>query len=92
VLSGFGGMLSLRLAGGVDAAEALLDALRIPYVAPSLGGVESLITRPALTSHAGMSRENRERIGITDDLIRVSTGIEDPADLIADFDQALHKV
>jgi cystathionine beta-lyase/cystathionine gamma-synthase len=92
LLSGFGGMLSLRLASGVVAAEALLESLRIPYVAPSLGGVESLITRPALTSHASVSPEDRERMGITDDLIRVSTGIEDSADLIADFDQALHKV
>lgn len=92
LLSGFGGMLSLRLSGGVDAADALFDALRIPYLAPSLGGVETLITRPALTSHAGMSREDRERIGITDDLIRLSVGIEDPTDLVTDFEQALTKV
>ncbi|HEV8561788.1 MAG TPA: aminotransferase class I/II-fold pyridoxal phosphate-dependent enzyme [Actinophytocola sp.] len=92
LLSGFGGMLSLRPAGGLDAAEALIEALRIPYVAPSLGGVESLITRPAATSHAGMSAEDRERIGVTDELIRISTGIEDVADLIADFEQALQKV
>ncbi|HEV2784734.1 MAG TPA: aminotransferase class I/II-fold pyridoxal phosphate-dependent enzyme [Actinophytocola sp.] len=92
LLSGFGGMLSLRMAGGLDAAKALLDALRIPAVAPSLGGVESLVTRPAITSHAGMSPADRERIGITDDLIRVSTGIEDAADLVEDFGQALDKV
>jgi cystathionine gamma-synthase/cystathionine gamma-lyase/cystathionine beta-lyase len=92
LLSGFGGMLSLRPAGGLDAAEALIEALRIPSVAPSLGGVESLITRPAATSHAGMSAEDRERIGVTDELIRISTGIEDVADLIADFEQALQKV
>lgn len=92
LLSGFGGMLSFRLAGGVDAADALLETLRIPYVAPSLGGIESLITRPSLTSHAGVSPADRARIGITDDLIRLSIGIEDPADLIADFEQALHKV
>jgi cystathionine beta-lyase/cystathionine gamma-synthase len=85
-------MLSLRLAGGLDAAETLLDALRIPYVAPSLGGVETLAIRPAVTSHAGMSAEDRERIGITDDLIRVSTGIEDAEDLVEDFKQALEKV
>jgi cystathionine gamma-synthase/cystathionine gamma-lyase/cystathionine beta-lyase len=92
LLSGFGGMLSLRPAGGLDAAEALIEALRLPYVAPSLGGVESLVTRPAATSHAGMSAADRERIGITDELIRFSTGIEDVADLIADFEQALQKV
>jgi cystathionine beta-lyase/cystathionine gamma-synthase len=92
LLSGFGGMLSLRLAGGLDAAEALLDAVQLPFVAPSLGGVESLATRPAATSHAGMSPEDRERAGITDDLIRVSLGIEDARDLVEDFVQALDKV
>jgi cystathionine beta-lyase/cystathionine gamma-synthase len=92
LLRGFGGMLSMRLAGGLGAAEALLDALRIPYIAPSLGGVETLATRPAATSHAGMSAEDRARIGITDDLIRLSIGIEDTADLVEDFEQALHKV
>jgi cystathionine gamma-synthase/cystathionine gamma-lyase/cystathionine beta-lyase len=92
LLSGFGGMLSLRLRGGESAAEALLDAVRLPSVAPSLGGVETLITRPAATSHAGMSPEDRERLGITSDLIRVSCGIEGTQDLIADFDQALTKI
>jgi cystathionine gamma-synthase/cystathionine gamma-lyase/cystathionine beta-lyase len=92
LLTGFGGMLSLRMAGGEAAAEALLDAVRLPAVAPSLGGVETLITRPALTSHAGMSRADRLAIGITDDLIRVSCGIESDDDLLADFAQALEKV
>jgi cystathionine gamma-synthase/cystathionine gamma-lyase/cystathionine beta-lyase len=92
LLSGFGGMLSLRLRGGEAAAEVLLDALRLPYAAPSLGGVESLITRPAATSQAGMRPEDRERLGITDDLVRVSCGIEGQQDLIADFDQALAKI
>jgi cystathionine beta-lyase/cystathionine gamma-synthase len=91
LLSGFGGMLSLRLRGGEAAAQALLDAVQLPYVAPSLGGVETLITRPATTSHAGMSPEDRERLGITADLIRVSCGIEGTQDLIADFDHALAK-
>lgn len=89
---GFGGMLSLRLAGGVDAAETLLKALRIPYVAPSLGGVESLVTRPVTTSHAGMSPAARAAAGITDDLIRFSCGIEDAADLVDDFAQALDQL
>jgi cystathionine gamma-synthase/cystathionine gamma-lyase/cystathionine beta-lyase len=92
LLSGYGGMLSLRLHGGDPAAIALLDAVRLPYVAPSLGGVESLITRPATTSHADMSPADRDRLGITSDLIRISVGIEDPNDLIADFTQALDKV
>jgi cystathionine gamma-synthase/cystathionine gamma-lyase/cystathionine beta-lyase len=91
LLSGFGGMLSLRLRGGEQAAQALLDAVTLAYSAPSLGGVESLITRPAITSHAGMSREDRDRLGITADLTRVSSGIEGTQDLIDDFAQALDK-
>ena len=89
LLSGFGGMLSVRLHGGAAAAQRLLDALTIPTVAPSLGGVESLVTLPAQTSHAGMSAEERERVGVTDDLVRISCGIEGTEDLIADFAQAL---
>lgn len=92
LLNGFGGMLSFRLAGGVQAAEVLLSALTLPAVAPSLGGVDTLITRPAVTSHAGMSPEDRATVGITDDLIRLSVGIEDAGDLVADFAQALDKV
>src|SRR5437867_7679186 len=84
LLSGFGGMLSFRLKGGLEAAERLLASLKIPSVAPSLGGVESLITRPAISSHAGMSRQDRERIGVTDDLIRLSCGIESAEDLVDD--------
>jgi cystathionine beta-lyase/cystathionine gamma-synthase len=92
LLSGFGGMLSLRLHGGEQAAQALLDAMTLAYVAPSLGGVETLITRPVATSHAGMSLQDRERLGITADLIRISLGIEGTQDLIGDFAQALDKV
>ncbi|MFC4858733.1 trans-sulfuration enzyme family protein [Actinophytocola glycyrrhizae] len=92
LLSGYGGMLSFRLAGGVRAAETFLAALTVPAVAPSLGGVETLITRPAVTSHAGMSQEDRENAGITDDLIRLSVGIEDAEDLLTDFAEALDKV
>jgi cystathionine beta-lyase/cystathionine gamma-synthase len=89
LFSGFGGVLSFRLRGGADAAERLLVALRIPSVAPSLGSVETLITVPAATSHAGMSAEDRGRIGVTEDLVRVSCGIEDADDLTADFGRAL---
>ncbi|HEY0454059.1 PLP-dependent aspartate aminotransferase family protein [Actinophytocola sp.] len=92
LLSGFGGMLSFRLAGGVGAADALLEALRLPAVAPSLGGIESLVTRPSLTSHAGMSPEDRAKAGVADDLIRFSCGIEHPDDLLEDVAQALDKV
>jgi cystathionine gamma-synthase/cystathionine gamma-lyase/cystathionine beta-lyase len=92
LLSGFGGMLSLRLRGGDQAAQTLLDAVTLAYSAPSLGGVESLITRPATTSHAGMSRQDRDRLGITSDLVRISSGIEGTEDLVSDFAQALDKV
>jgi cystathionine beta-lyase/cystathionine gamma-synthase len=91
LLSGFGGMLSLRLHGGEQAAQTLMDTLTLAYAAVSLGGVETLITRPAATSHAGMSREDRDRLGITADLIRISSGIEGTQDLIGDFAQALDK-
>jgi cystathionine beta-lyase/cystathionine gamma-synthase len=92
LLSGFGGMLSLRLRGGAAAAETLLGAVRLAYPAVSLGGVETLITQPAITTHAGMAVEDRERLGITEDLIRISCGIEGQQDLIADFSQALDKI
>jgi cystathionine beta-lyase/cystathionine gamma-synthase len=91
LFSGFGGVLSFRPRGGAAAAERLLAALRIPSVAPSLGSVETLITIPAQTSHAGMSHEDRERVGVTDDLVRVSCGIEDAQDLIDDFGRALEE-
>jgi cystathionine beta-lyase/cystathionine gamma-synthase len=61
----------------------------LPIIAPSLGGIETLMTRPSTTSHAGMSAEDRRRLGITDGLIRLSVGIEATEDLIDDFAQAL---
>jgi cystathionine beta-lyase/cystathionine gamma-synthase len=92
LLSGFGGMLSLRLKAGTEGARRLVASLRLPYYAPSLGGVETLITQPAFSSHAGMKREDRERLGVTDDLLRVSCGIESADDLTEDFGQALDTV
>jgi len=91
LLSGSGGMLSLRLHGGEQAAQALVDAVTLACAAPSLGGVETLITRPAATSHAGMSPEDRDRLGITADLVRISSGIEGTQDLVGDFARALDK-
>jgi cystathionine beta-lyase/cystathionine gamma-synthase len=89
LFSGFGGVLSLELRGGVDAADRFISRIRLPISAPSLGGVESLITRPATTSHAGMSASDRRRLGISDGLVRISVGIEATDDLIADLVQAL---
>lgn len=86
---GHGGVLSFELAGGQPAADAMMKKLELPFIAPSLGGVESLITRPATSSHAGVPRDTRLAMGITDGLVRLSVGIEASEDLIADFDQAL---
>ena len=89
LLDGYGGMMSFELNGGVKAAENLIQRITLPICAPSLGGVESLITRPATTSHSGMSQKERESLGISDSLVRLSVGIEATEDLIEDFDQAL---
>lgn len=86
---GFGGMLSFEYRGLPAEADAALKRLRLPSIAPSLGGVESLVTRPVTTSHSGVPPEERARQGIRDTLVRVSVGLEDAADLIADFAQAL---
>ena len=89
LFDGFSGMLSFELKGGVEAAERFIQNTTLPVIAPSLGGVETLITRPATTSHVGLSPEDRRRLGISDGLIRVSVGIEATEDLIEDFEQAL---
>ena len=89
LMRGFGGVLSFELRGGVDAAEALLRRVEVAAFAPSLGGTESLITRPAATSHAGLDPDERRRIGIADALIRLSVGIESTDDLIDDLARAL---
>lgn len=89
LFDGFGGMLSFEPVGGAAVARRVLDALTLPVVAPSLGGVESLVTRPAATSHASVPREDREAAGVTDGLIRLSVGIESPEDLEADLAEAL---
>ena len=89
LFEGFGGVLSFELKGGVPAAERFMRHTSLPILAPSLGGVETLITRPATTSHSGMSPMDRQRLGITDSLIRLSVGIEATEEMIEDFDQAL---
>ncbi len=86
---GFGGMLSFEYSGDLKALDAGLAALRFVALAPSLGGVESLVTRPSTTSHSGMGAEARAKLGLKDSLVRVSVGLEDTADLIADFHKAL---
>lgn len=89
LFDGFGGMLSFELQGGVELAERFIQNTTIPICAPSLGGVESLITRPVTTSHACLSPEECKQVGISESLIRLSVGLEATVDMLSDFDQAL---
>jgi cystathionine beta-lyase/cystathionine gamma-synthase len=89
LFTGFGGVLSFELRAAAQAADAFMKRTTIPIVAPSLGGIQTLLTRPAITSHAGMSRDERLTAGIADGLIRMSVGIEDTAEIIEDLNQAL---
>ncbi|MDE3054174.1 MAG: PLP-dependent transferase [Gemmatimonadota bacterium] len=88
-LDGFGGMMALELAGGARAVDRMLRRLRIFQHAPSLGGVDSLVSEPRHTSHAGVSASQRAKAGIPDGFVRLSIGIESADDLIADLEQAL---
>jgi len=91
-MRGFGGVVTFEIDGDFAGAQRFLDAVRIPYIGPSLGGVESLIELPATMSYWDLSRDERYALGITDSLVRLSLGIEDGDDLIADLGQALERV
>ncbi|MCB9707760.1 MAG: PLP-dependent transferase [Myxococcales bacterium] len=86
---GFGGVLSFEPSGGIDAAERFINQVELALRAPSLGGVETLLSRPAAASHLGVPREERLRMGITDALVRIAVGIEALDDLLEDVAQAL---
>ncbi len=88
-MSGYGGMVSFVVKGGYDAARRVIDGVRLAMKAVSLGSVETLITQPASTSHRCIPKPERERVGIVDGLIRLSVGLEDQRDIIADLDRAL---
>lgn len=88
-MKGGGGVLSFEVEGSGDDAKKVSESLRLFTLAPSLGGVESLVSIPVLTSHAMISAEQRQKMGVTEQLIRISVGIENTDDLIADLDQAL---
>jgi len=90
-MSGFGGMLSFET-GSLENAGKVLKSVRLCSLAESLGGVETLISHPASMTHASVPPEERRRLGITDGLVRISVGIEDAEDLLADLDQALAKL
>ncbi len=87
--TGFGGMISVVLKGGLEAATRMLNTTRLFVCAESLGGVESLIEHPAIMTHASVPPEQRQALGIHDGLVRLSVGVEDVNDLIADLDKAL---
>lgn len=88
-MSGFGGVVSFDIKGDLARAKRFIDALKLCYIAPSLGGVETLITHPAIVSYYDYSRKERLELGISDTLLRLAVGIEDKRDIIADLDQAL---
>ena len=88
-MTGFGGIVTFFIKGGLEAARRFLERVKIFSLAESLGGVESLIEHPAIMTHASLQKEVREKIGISDELIRVSVGIEHVDDLIGDLKQAL---
>ncbi|MCD1628560.1 MULTISPECIES: trans-sulfuration enzyme family protein [Marinobacter] len=88
-MTGFGGMLSIEVEGGQQTAERVADSLKVFLLATSLGGVESLVSQPSATSHHSLSREERLKRGIGDGMLRLSVGLEDAKDLIADLHQAL---
>lgn len=89
LMTGFGGVVTFELNTDLAGAGRFIDALKIPRIAPSLGGVESLVEQPALMSFFELTTEQREAIGMRDALIRYAVGIEDPADLLADLEHAL---
>jgi cystathionine gamma-synthase len=88
-MDGFGGVVSFEVAGDLKRTGMFIDAMRIPYIAPSLGGVESLIEQPALMSYYEKSPEERLELGIKDNLVRFAVGIEDTDDILEDLGQAL---
>ena len=91
-LNGFGGMLSFKVKGGLEEGVKVMDAVKIANFTTSLGEIDTLIIRPASTSHVSLSKNEREALGITDNLLRLSVGIEDVDDLIHDLEQALEKI
>lgn len=91
-MKGFGGMITFFLRGGLSQSQAFLENVHLFGLAESLGGVESLIEHPAIMTHASVPAEVREKLGIHDNLIRLSVGIEDVDDLIQDLENAFSKV
>ena len=91
-MSGYSGMLSFELRGGIEAGRKLMDNVRLCSLAVSLGATDTLIQHPASMTHACVPLEVRKNVGITNGLVRLSVGIEDSEDIIADLEQALEKI
>jgi len=89
LMEGYGGVVSFDIDGDLNRTRRFVQMLKIPYLAPSLGGVESLATHPATMSFYDLNREERIAIGINDELVRYAVGIEEGDDLIADLEEAL---
>lgn len=92
LMTGFGGIVTFEPDANMAAVGRFIDALKIPRIAPSLGGVESLVEQPALMSYFELTTEQRQAVGISDSLVRFAVGIEDTQDLIADLEQALESL
>lgn len=92
LMQGFGGVITFLVKGGFEEAARFIDSLKIPYIAPSLGGVEALIEQPALMSFWNLEKRQREALGIRDSLIRLALGIEEAEDIIADLEQGLSRI
>ena len=91
-MSGFSGMISFELTGGISAGKIVMNSVKLAKLAESLGAVETMITHPATMTHADVPKDEREARGLTDGLVRLSVGIENPDDIIADLEQALNRV
>jgi cystathionine gamma-lyase len=91
-MSGFSGMISFELTGGITAGKTVMNSVKLAKLAESLGAVETMITHPATMTHSDVPKEEREARGLTDGLVRISVGIENPDDIIADLKQALNQV
>ena len=92
LLNGFGGVVSFTVKGDLESTARFIDALEIPFIAGSLGGAESLVSQPALMTFSELSQQERLALGIPDNLVRLSLGIEDPTDLVADLTQAFVQI
>ena len=90
-MNGGGGVVSFDIKGTINDAKRLMDRLKLCYIGPSLGGVETLITHPALVSYYDYSKAERYKLGITDTLFRLAVGIEDAQDIIDDLEHGLKK-